>query len=311
MRIIACDPAHGYFFLGVNEKELEEQIIPLHEMLLNEYSHDLWPNILVSSVETRKKEIADQKAIKANPFVRKTRLYCCYIREVPDFDAYIVTRADLSELYFVPFDHFAPQHWGITGVWRHFDKRDIQNIEELADIPFTYRGHVYDEEAYWTKEQKAELVDELLDSLPEWKKKGPRKVFRMIMPHYQAYHLFIEDLDALLYKGGVHMPSDWLGQDQMHIKTQADYFDEKEEPFVGKRTLDEEAAIARQMIAEGRSNREWALEILGDYLDGIIDWKICYSLLYEFTPYQNLDHMKDDERKKMLWRQEYDTDPDA
>lgn len=309
MRILACDPLHKYFFIGVTQKELEEQIIPLHESILEEYSHDQWPHILVTSKPLRDKEIADQKLIKANPFTRRTRLYSVYIHEVPDFDAYIVVNPNLTELYFVPFDHFIPEKWGTDGEWREFDKQDIKNIAELVDIPFTHNGGVaYSMKWHYTKGQAAELLDDLLESVPTWKKKGPKKVFRMAMPHYQAYRLYVEELDALLYKGGVKMPLEWWDQDQMHLKTQADYFDEKEEPYTGTRTGEEEEILVQAMEDDGRSSTEISDELMFDYLDGIINWDTFYRYYDEYPIYQDLNKMPEPERRKFMWLERYNPD---
>ena len=309
MRILACDPTHKYFFLGVTKKDLDEQIIPLHESILEEYSHDQWPHILVSSKGLRKKEIEDQKQIKANPFTRRTRLYSVYIHEVPDFDAYIVVKPDLSELYFVPFDHFAPQRWGTEAPWCEIDKRDIASIAELVDIPFTHKGGVaYAKEWHYTKGQAADLVDDLADSLPEWKKKGPKKVFRMVMAHYQAYRLYVEEVDALLGKGGVKMPLEWWDQDSQHLRTQADYFDEKEEPYLGTRDLEEEELYIQALEDEGRSSTEINDQLLFDYLDGIIDWEIYYCHFKGYPLFDSLDHMPEEGRRRYLWLERYNPD---
>ena len=309
MRILACDPKHKYFFIGVTQKELDEQIIPLHESLLKEYAHDQWPHILVSSKETRGKELEAQKEIKANPFTRKTRLYSLYIHEAPTFDAYIVSRPDLSELYFVPCDHFAPEKWGTAGSWCEIDKQDIQTIAELVDIPFTHQGGTaYKAEWNYTKAQAADLLDDLMDSIPEWKKKGPKKVFRMVMAHYQAYEFYIEEVSALLHKGGVQIPTHWWDQDQMHLKTQADYFEDKEQPFTGTRDQAMEDELVQVMEEDGRSQTEIGDQLIFDYLDGIIDWDIFYSFFSGYPIYDELNEKPDKERREFIWINRYNPD---
>jgi len=309
MRILACDPKHRYFFIGVTQQELDEQIIPLHESILEEYSHDQWPHILVTSQKLRDKEIAAQKEIKANPFTRGTRLYSVYIHEAPTFDAYIVVKPDLSELYFVPFDHFVPEKWGTSGEWHEFDKIDIKTIAELVDIPFTHKGGIaYKMKWSYTKGQAAELLDDLMESIPEWKKKGPKKVFRMVMAHYQAYELYVEEVAALLYKGGVKMPLEWWDQDQMHLKTQADYFEEKEEPYHGTRNQEAEDAFIQVLEADGRSQTEIGDQLMFDYLDGIIGWETFYGYYSGYPIYDELNKKTDSERREFLWINRYNPD---
>lgn len=309
MRILACDPVHKYFFIGVNEEELKAQIIPLHEEILEEYSHDHYPTILVSSVKIREKELEDQKKIKANPFISKTKAFSIYLHEVPDFDAFIVVNPKLTELYFVPFDFFAPEKWGTSGEWCRVDKKDIDNIVGILDIPFTHDGGVkYNAEWKYTKGEAAELLDDLLDYIPIWKKKGPKKVFSMVMPHYQAYRLYVEELDALLYKGGVRMPREWWDQDQMHLKTQADYFEEKEEPYTGTRDVEGEDALIYAMKEDGRSDTEVLDALLFDYLDDIITWDVLYGYYCGYDVFDMMDKMDDKERRRFIWLGRYDTE---
>ena len=306
MRVLACNPKHKYFFLGVTGKELQEQIIPLHESMLEEYASDQWPHILVTNAELRDKEIAAQKAIKANPYTRKTRAYSLYIHEAPLFDAYIVTNPSLSELYFVPFDHFAPERWGANCPWCEFDKKDIKSIAQLVDLAFTHNGgQAYATGWSYTKGQAAELLDDLMDSIPEWKKKGPKKVFRMVMTHYQSFRLYIEELDALLGQGGVKLPAEWWDQDQMHLKTQLDYFNEPEPPFTGTRNAEEEDELVHAWEAEGRDDTEIHDELMFDYLDGIIAWDVFYAYYKGYPVYDDQDGMPDAKRREYFWLNRY------
>ena len=309
MRLLACDPRHKYFFLGVTQKELEEQVIPLQQSILEEYGNDLHPHLLISSEETRDQEIENQKLIKKNPFTRRTRLYSVYIHEAPEWDAYIVTNPSLTELYFVPFDFFFPHRWGSEGAWSEVDKKDIKSLAELCDAPFTHKGGVpYHREWHYTKGEAAELLSDLLEKLPSWKEKGPKKVLSMVMPHFQGYRLYYEEMEELLIKGGVKKSGEWWDQDQMHLKI-ADYDSGYRDPLVyGKRSLEEEDAHLNEMEEQGHGDAEIVEEVFFDYLDGIISWDTVYSFYGEYPPYQELNKMKDDDRRRYMWLKRYDPD---
>ena len=306
MRILACDPIHKYFFIGVDEKELKEIVIPHQEMLLATYRGDRHPHILVSSIETREKELEEQRKIKANPFTRRTIRYSEGIHEVPDFDAYIVVNRDLDELYFVPFDFWAPEKWGMDPPWHKIDKVNISSLAEVLDVPFNYKGKSQEKEFDYTVEDANELMACLMDKIPEWKRKGPKRVFEMVMAEYQLYHLYINELDALLFKGDVHMPLEWWDQDQMHLKTQADFFQKKEEPYRGKRSYEDELMLVEAMKMEGRTSTEVGDQILFDYLDRIITWETLYEFFYGYDIYEELNKMEDSERRRFIWLKRYD-----
>lgn len=125
------------------------------------------------------------------------------------------------------------------------------------------------------------------------------------MVHYQAYRLWIEELDALLAKGDVKMPLEWWDQDQMHLRTQADYFDEKEEPYRGTRSLDEENRLIDAMKDDGRNHTEVGDQLIFDYLDGIIDWNIFYGFFSGYPVYDELNEKSEDERRRFLWLERY------
>ncbi len=299
MRILCCDPIHKYLFIGVNRQEIEEQIIPLQEDLLSESSGP-WASLYVSSVATREAELAAQKEIKANPYVGKTLPFSRYIGEPCTHDAYIVVNPSLDELYFVPFDHFAPERWDGDSPWHAIDKQDIALLAEVQDVPFALNGVAYDKESTWTELDAEMTLAEFSAKMGEWKKRGKEFIFAMVMAQLRKYRIYPKEAMKLLIEGGCDVPEGFWKQDYAHLVLQGHLYDQKKEEVVKHRTIEEEEAYLDALSAE-RDALHVGDQLIADYLDGIVSWDDMVALFDdppELTPGKKMD---DAMRKKWLW----------
>ena len=310
MRILCCDPVNEYFFIAVSKDELEEQIMPLYEDLLEEYSHDTWKHLYVTAPWLKDEELQAQAKIKQNPFVSKTYEFTKFIHEPCDADAYIVVNKDLTHLYFVPFNFFSPFLWKDDGHWNEVDKREIGLIAEIADVPFTYRGGkpIPVNEKPWTNGDAEELVADDYERLPKWKKKGQEFVFNMIMSQLRKNHIWPKEAQKLMVDGGCVMPPWFWEQDYAHLMIQSDFFvEKKEEGEVKPRTIEEEEAMLDKLLAESNG---WVVaeRLAWDYLDGYITWDMMVELFDNDPDFEPAKKLSDVERRKWLWLNWYDPD---
>lgn len=308
MRILCCDPYKKLFFIAVNKQELEEQILPLHQDLLEEYAHDTWKHLYVSAPWLRDEELDAQAKIKVNPFTSETVDFSRFIHESCDADAYIVVSADLMQLYFVPFNYFSPFLWKDDGDWNAIDKRDIKLISEIADVPFALHGKAIslDPNHKWTNGDAEELLADYEEKLPRWKNKGPQFVFNMVMSQLRKNHLWPREAQKLMVDGRCVMPPWFWELDYAHLMIQGDYFLEKPPKKVAKlRTIEEEEAMLGKLNSETNA---WVTgeRLALDYLDGYITWDMMVELFDNHPDFEAAKNMSEPDRRKWLWLSWYD-----
>ena len=312
MRLLAVDSEHDYFLLGCTIEEVNKKIIPQQNNLLERYKGNEYKTYYVSSPEAREAELKAQAQIKSNPYQSKTRLFGALIHEEPTYDAFVVVKRDLTELYFVPFDFFYPQKWGSYDPWGNTIKKGIKSLIEVTKLPMiNENGDPYPNPEVWTNGDAEALLADYQEQMADWKKKGPRFVFSVLMAQYQLYRISHLEMDMLLSQGGVAMPKEWYEMDSAHRHIALDYLKKKtpEEvledfglrPF---KTTKEELARLQEMEEQGFSEGAIIKEFYGDYLDGCFTWETFMDCVAEDDRdrYDDLQDLSDDERKRKLWR---------
>ena len=312
MRLLAVDSEHDYFLLGCSIEEVNKKIIPQQNNLLDRYKGDGHKTYYVSSPETREAELKAQAKIKANPYQSKTRLFGILIHEEPTYDAFVVVRRDLTELYFVPFDFFFPEKWGNHNPWGNTVKKDIKSLIEVTKLPMiNEKGDPYSGPESWTNGDAEALLADYQEEMTEWKKKGPRFVYNIVMAQFQLYRLSHLEIEMLLSQGGVSLPKEWYEMDSAHRHIALDYLKKKtpEEALedLGLRrfkTTEEERARLQEMEEQGFTEGAIIKEFYGDYLDGCFTWETFMDCVPEDDRdrYDDLQGLDDDERRRRLWR---------
>ena len=308
MRVLAVDSEHDYFLLGCTLEEVNKKIIPQQEDLLERYSHDVHKTYYVSSAETREKELKDQALVKANPYQSKTRIYGILIHEEPTFDAYVVVRRDLAELYFVPFDFVYPAKWGDHNPWGNTVKKEIKSLIELTKLPMVNeKGEAYDDGEVWTNGDAEALLADYLDAIEEWKEKGPLFVYRTVMAQFQKYRLNHHEIEMLMAKGGVKLPMEWYEMDSAHRHIAGDYLKKriKPEPETKSfRNTEQEKEHIMELIQLGYDDDAITGIFYDEFLDDCFTWKTFMECIPEGDEdrYADLQNIPNEERKRKLWR---------
>ena len=147
-----------------------------------------------------------------------------------------------------------------------------------------------------------------MEKLPEWKKKGPKFVFNMVMSQLRKYHLWPKEAQKLMVDGGCIMPPWFWELDYAHLMIQSDFFVEKEEPSeVKPRTIEEEEAVLEKV---DRENNGWVSgeKLALDYLDGFITWDMMVELFDYHPDFEVGKNWNEQQRRKWLWLSWYDSE---